>query len=174
MILRAADFADALRDELAALPDAEAPALPRFLRALLGAAWRARDAGASGDEPSWDELLAVFVEALRGAPVELAASWLDEPRVPSALPLLDGGFDELEQVLIFQIADLHQLEMVGKLRDEWSLLGLASPSGALWNSFEFFLYCENGIEGLLQRAPEAEASWGALALLLECAREPIA
>lgn len=174
MLHSASDFADAFREALAAVPDAEAPPLPLFLRALLGACWRARDVRAAGVEPSWEDLLGVWTEALRGEPLELPESWLDDPQVPEEPPRLDGGFEELERVLLFQIADLHQIELVGKLRDEWSLLGLPSPSGALWNSFEFFLYCENGIEGLAQRAPEAEGSWGALALLLECAREPIA
>jgi len=59
-----------------------------------------------------------------------------------------SGFNGLEQQIISQIVDLHEMEKVGKLNDEYRYFGIDSPRGARWYNFDIGTYLECAARGL--------------------------
>lgn len=122
---------------------------------------------------TWRLLAQVLAEALTTPPPPFNPAWLAEtappewvgqPETASAHP-----FATLQQMLRYQIADLHRMAEAGTLNHALRYGGLDSPTGYRWYNFdpETFLECASagmgdgeGVSGTI------ECSWADLAMVL--------
>ncbi|MFV8751498.1 hypothetical protein ACNOYE_13215 [Nannocystaceae bacterium ST9] len=111
----------------------------RSLEAYLRAMWGLVHAGPARATWQLDE----FAELL-------AASFVaPEPNVEAAIAIEAGSasFDQWQQVILEQVADLHGMREAGLLAQELRYYGLDAPSGARWYNFDACSYLEAGAVG---------------------------
>ena len=100
--------------------------------------------------------------------------------------------EDWENLILFQIADLHRMANAGQLENEWRFYGIDSPSGHRWYNFDPLTYLECGVRGavggyqeeeviVLSSLPDGESAdspifeidelgWDGFAAILECGR----
>lgn len=167
--------------------------LEEYLRALLSLALDRKN-----EMPS----IHLFYQLLDGAftapPLAFQDEWLavtqspddnpmsykfTNPEIFQAADLTTGAgyadFTFLQQVLIFQIADLHRMRNK-ELKDEMRYFGVTSPTGNAWYNFDPYTNLECGLRCLEdnldledengQKPEPIEISWKTLGQILEMGR----
>jgi hypothetical protein len=123
------------------------PSLEKYLSALWSIVSKERDVSLTAEK---------FVEWLEKALVTPAPDfnlqWLERNSYNQDL----SGFQEWENRILFQIADLHRMNEAGMLQDEYRYFGIDSPSGSRWYNFDPLTYLECGIRGALGGYAEDE------------------
>lgn len=111
--------------------------LDEYLRALLGLVYQYHDYKVSSS------LLAkLWEEAFVAPPLPFDAGWLvnESPRLPGlteAARILQDDFALMEDLLLYQIADLHRMQQAGQLNQAGHILymGVKSPTQHTWYNF---------------------------------------
>jgi hypothetical protein len=123
------------------------PSLEKYLSALWSVVSQEHDTPLTPEK---------FVEWLEKAFVTPASDfnplWLERNSYNQDL----SDFQEWENVILFQIADLRRMDEAGKLQDEYRYYGIDSPSGSRWYNFDPLTYLECGIRGALGGYAEDE------------------
>jgi hypothetical protein len=65
-------------------------------------------------------------------------------------------FDDWENVILYQIADLRCMDEAGMLANEYRYFGIDSPRGSRWYNFDPLTYLECGVRGALGGYAEDE------------------
>lgn len=87
---------------------------------------------------------------------------------------IENDLKYLEQVLLFQIAELKRMENK-ELKSELLLFGVTSETGHSWYNFSPFDNLERGIEGFISNIPFSRVdpiniTWKTLGIILEIGR----
>lgn len=82
--------------------------------------------------------------AFRQTPPPFNSDWLDGQ---VNYPQDQATYEDWQNLILFQIADLHRMAEAGLLADPYRYYGLDSPSGVRWYNFDSFTYLECGIRG---------------------------
>ncbi|MBI1881053.1 MAG: hypothetical protein HYR94_22975 [Chloroflexi bacterium] len=121
------------------------------------------------DEPASFALLAnLLEEAFSTEPIPFDESWLSYTGPPAMVypDQTSDDFGYVRDVILYQIADLHRLRLMGAL-DQPSWFGIKSPScNHYWYNFYPETYLGCAIQGLSPSSDYSEPNWGDLAILL--------
>ena len=77
-----------------------------------------------------------------------------------------NSFPVLQQMIGYQIADLHRMDQAGLLENEWRYYGIDSPTGHRWFNFDPSSYLQCAVQSLQEDGVSTEAGWINLAILL--------
>jgi len=75
-------------------------------------------------------------------------------------------FTVLQQMICYQIADLHRMAQAGLLENKWRSFGIDSPTGHRWYNFDPSSYLHCAVQSLQVDGVSTDASWIDLAILL--------
>jgi hypothetical protein len=89
----------------------------------------------------------MLYDAISEVPVPFCNDWLNV--MPPPNKGRRGTYAEWENMIHYQIADLHQMNVAGQLDNEHRYFGLQSPGGDSWYNFDPLSYIECGIRGTL-------------------------
>jgi hypothetical protein len=78
----------------------------------------------------------------------------------------EDSFSVLQQMICYQIADLHRMAQTGLLENEWRFYGIDSPTGHRWFNFDPASYLECAAQSLQEDGTSIDVSWMNLAILL--------
>lgn len=78
----------------------------------------------------------------------------------------DADFSLLQQMICYQIADLHRMREAGILDKPYIYLGADSPTGHRWYNFNPFSYLRCAITSMVENLSSAKCFWGDLTILL--------
>jgi hypothetical protein len=128
------------------------------------------------DAPTGRLIARILTDGLTREPMSFDPAWLAYIDPPTAVTSGDwGGVDPLsvlQDMLRYQIADLHRMSASGALQDPYRHLGLVSPTGRSWYNFDpaTFLLCAISpfaeTEDGDKESGSSEESWADLATLL--------
>ncbi len=164
-----------------------------YLRALLSLCLSKKN-----ETPSIHLFYTMLDEAFTASPLPFEDEWLRVTKSPDenqfmykftnpalfiatnlAVNINDPNFDFLQQVLIFQIADLRRMRDK-ELKDEYRYFGIDSPTGNRWYNFDPFTNLECGLRCLEdnadmedevgQPAEPMPVTWKTLGQILEMGR----
>src|SRR5260221_11967935 len=101
------------------------------------------------EEPAtWRLLAQILADALSTTPQPFDPNWLEYTAPPEAVvedpeATIADPFAALQQMLRYQIADLHRMAEVGTINHPQRYFGIDSPTGNRWYNFEpqTFLEC---------------------------------
>ncbi len=136
--------------------------LDAYLRALWGMILKHQETA-----PSWMLFAYVIEEAFAADPVPFDSTWLDYQNPPDLESDL-SPFEALQQMILFQIADLHRMEAAGTLDLSPEILfnGVDSPTGNHWFNFTSFSFLDCGAASADDSVHREECSWLDLAIFL--------
>ena len=140
--------------------------LEEYLRALLGLVRKHQDIQVTSSF-----IASLFEQAFDAPPLPFEEKWLtnQRPELPGLDGMLEGeeeNFKLMEQLLLYQIADLVRMERAGIFnKDPWSLsFGAMSPTNHYWQNLYPHGFISVGMGGI---SPEWKAdSWFELGVLL--------
>jgi len=135
--------------------------LEEYLRALWSEIIRHRN-----ETPSYALFATMMENAFTVAPAHFAEEWRKHT-TPAAME--SESFEDLQQTLLFQIADLHAMTENGQIKILAAWRGVKSPSGNLWYDFQTGLFLIHGVQAFGER-PQRGCCWGMLGEFLESAR----
>ncbi|MCA9922121.1 MAG: hypothetical protein KC421_07110 [Anaerolineales bacterium] len=94
------------------------------------------------------QLLSWLERAFEHEPPPFQPHWLD---IPSPQPFRKriATFSDWEDVILFQIADLHRMAESGDLTSPNRYEGITSPSGTQWYNFDPITYLECAVRGTM-------------------------
>src|SRR5689334_11090909 len=104
--------------------------LEHYLCALYGLILREQQALVT-----WQLLARLLTNALAAYPVPFDERWLTDFSVPPSVwdsQLTTSGYEQVQQMLLYQIADLHRMSMNGSLDDPHRYFGIDSPTKHRW------------------------------------------
>jgi hypothetical protein len=102
---------------------------------------------------SWEQLAIWLEQAFTEAPPPFDPAWLQRhPNFKEGLT----SYEDWEDRILFQIADLRRMVEAGLLEDEQRYFGLNSPSRSRWYNFEPLTYLECGVRGTVGGYKEDE------------------
>jgi hypothetical protein len=106
-------------------------------------------------------------DAFSAEPLPFHESWL-QYEVPPDLDKDDNEqpFSVLQQMICYQIADLHRMAQAGLLENEWRYFGIDSPTGHRWFNFDPSSYLKCSVQSIREDGILTDASWIDLAILL--------
>ena len=141
--------------------------LESYLSALLLMAQKERTALTE------DKLLQLLEAAFTGEEIAFDDRWL-EIRIEPDPDTSNSDKEYSISVIKFQIAELHRMRDMPHT-DEWSSLGMASPTGNYWYNFDPFSNLECGARSFIDSGPEGikqelVCNWKTLGELLERGR----
>ena len=76
------------------------------------------------------------------------------------------SFSILQQMICYQIADLHHMAQAGLLENKWRFYGIDSPTGHRWFNFEPASYLKCALQSIREDGTSTDAGWLDLAILL--------
>jgi hypothetical protein len=139
--------------------------LEKYLRSVLRAVLRHRD-----ERPTWQLLARSLAQAFDMLPESFNRAWLVYAEPPALQPQRSSGsadtFDELLQLLRYQISDLHRMAKEGILKTPFRDGGIDSPTGHRWFNFDPATFLECASRGMRENKAAAECSWSDLANFL--------
>ena len=138
--------------------------LEEYLRAVWAEAQEYRKG------PVTFRLLAeVLTNAFAKEPLLFDEQWLVYKSLPKTmldqLPVEDT-FEELQHMILYQIADLHRMEDEGLLSNPYRYYGIDSPTGFNWYNFDPETFLECASRGLGSGSSDTQCDWGYLAVFL--------
>jgi hypothetical protein len=136
--------------------------LEEYLRALWGLL-KARQ----GEAVTFSLLGQLLHDAFLAEPVLFDEQWLQYDTPPN----LDeekkaGAFVVLQQMIWYQIADLHLMAQTGQIDDPNAFFGIDSPTGQRWYNFDPCSYLECAVAPPIRDGSRTQANWRDLAILL--------
>jgi len=144
--------------------------LEEYLRSLLPLVEESKNLKAS-----WGLFAELFIKAFSSVPDSFNEDWLNYKSPPMMIrmrqPAQKDGFEELREILFYQIADLHRMEQAGYFKSEEIMKELwfgakNSPAGYKWSNFTPDSFLENMNYGLSEDSNVTECSWADLAIVL--------
>lgn len=138
--------------------------LEEYLRSLWSLVQAHRDS-----QPSFSLMADLIARALYTEPAQFDEQWLayTKPSLPEP-PENKGTFEMLNDMLLYQIADLHRMKLTGQLDQSpfvlW--LGIDSPTRHRWYNFDVDPYFECGCQCL--DPTSAANDWGSFVVFLWC------
>ncbi len=124
------------------------------------------------NEPvSYRLLSSLLDEAFSAAPAPFDEDWLIYTKPPLMLDpdQVQDDFAQVRDLILYQIADLHQLKSNGTLDQPGHILwlGVKSPhSNHFWYNFHVASYLASAVQGLSADSDNAQCSWADLAVIL--------
>jgi hypothetical protein len=82
-------------------------------------------------------------QAFTQEPPPFNSQWLEKNVTDNLTP-----FENWENHILFQIADLHRLQEAGAFNNSYRYYGLAAPSGENWANFDPFSFLECAVCGM--------------------------
>lgn len=157
------------REFLQAFSEVPAPSyagsLEDYLRALWAVVQHHRN-----NPPTLALFAQMLLEALTQTPPPFDEAWLayNKPAgvVGSGPERVQDDFKELQDMLCYQIADLHRMREAGTLDNPYRYFGIESPTGQTWYNFTPADFFGNGSYGLHEGSEETECNWADLAIQL--------
>ncbi len=106
-------------------------------------------------------------DAFVAEPLPFHEGWLQYAEPPD----LDedehrNSFSVLQQMICYQIADLHRMAQAGLLENKWRFYGIDSPTGYRWFNFDPASYLHCAVQSLREDSVSTEVGWIDLAILL--------
>ncbi len=118
------------------LADVRAPGTARSLEEYLRGLWHLIQQ-AQAEPVTYALLGQLLQDAFLAEPLPFQETWL-QYEAPPALDEDENGesFSVLQQLICYQIADLHRMAQAGLLENKWRFLGIDSPTGHRWFNFD--------------------------------------
>jgi len=136
-----------------------------YLSALLRSVSRLRD-----QQPTWNLLALTLAWAFEDTPQNFNRAWLlqTEPPASVAQPgnMRTDSFEDLVQLLRFQIADLHRMAQSGKFEEPICEDGIESLTGHRWFNFNPASFLESAANAMSQYPANGTCSWRELMTFL--------
>lgn len=166
-ITTASDFRDFMRSVLLERAKTYQGSLEEYLRALWAVIQEYQDS-----PPSFALFAGILAGAFTKEPSAFNEDWLSYQSPPKNLILgnhatIKSDYECLQQIILYQIADLHRMTQVGTINHPYRYFGIDSPTGYRWYNFdpEVFLECASGYP-LWEKPTLSECTWATLALFL--------
>lgn len=159
------DFVEEMTTHIKAGTFNNTGSLEEYLRALYSLIQNYREI-----QPTWDLFAHLLVNALTHTPPPFDEAWFVYTSPPDLdieeAASVEDDYRYLQHMLLYQIADLHQMKILGVLDSPGIYLGVKSPTGHSWYNFhpEAFLKC--GLASMNPAAAIVECNWADLAILL--------
>lgn len=138
----------------------------RSLEEYLRALWRLVQTHRN-EQVSWTLIGSILTQAFTTEPLAFDPHWLhyDAPPLQEDVP---DPYAYLQQMVLYQIADLHQMQNAGTFSLSRAILygGVDSPTGHRWYNFSTESYFECAFSGAEEKNQIEECSWADLADLL--------
>lgn len=101
-------------------------------------------------------------------PVPFDEFWLTYENPPDVdyQETTQDDFSVLQQMVCYQIADLHRMAQTDIFSKPWIILGIDSPTGHTWYNFDPFSYLRCAVQSIVENSPITECSWQDLTILL--------
>lgn len=119
--------------------------------------------------PSFALFGQLLSEAFTREPPPFEDSWLAYEKPPLGLGRKDPStLEDLREMILYQIADLHRMQQAGILNKPASILwgGISLPGGHTWYNFHPQTYLECASAGLNKGYDGTDCDWGFLAIFL--------
>ncbi|EFH79571.1 hypothetical protein [Ktedonobacter racemifer] len=148
------------------LADGIASTTPKSLEEYLRALWNLIQQ-AQAKPVTYALLGQLLQDAFLVEPLPFHEAWLSYD-VPPDLDKDDHEqpFSVLQQMICYQIADLHRMVQAGLLENEWRFYGIDSPTGHRWFNFDPSSYLQCAPQSIQEDGTSTDASWLDLAILL--------
>ncbi len=136
--------------------------LEEYLRALCGLLQQTQ-----ADGVTFRLLGQLLHDAFLAEPLSFDENWLQYDTPPDLdEDEKEGSFSVLQQMICYQIADLHRMAQAGLLDNQFRYFGIDSPTGHRWYNFDPSSYLECAAQSLREDDAYTDASWTDLAVLL--------
>lgn len=154
------------REYVLFLANGKAATTPRSLEEYLRALWGLVQQTQA--RPVTFALLGQLLEnAFVAEPLSFDEAWLQYDEPPDFHNIENmQAFSVLQQMICYQIADLHRMHQVHLLENKLRFLGIASPTGYTWYNFDPSGYLECAARGVQENGIATDAGWIDLAILL--------
>ncbi|MEL6950490.1 MAG: hypothetical protein AAGM16_10315 [Pseudomonadota bacterium] len=121
----------------------------------------------SESDPPWHRLAETVATAFELEPMPVPFGWRERKVAPELND--DSGWNEFEETLLVQVADLRRMSG-GVLEDNHRYLGVQAPSGSPWYNFDPVSFIECGLAGMSATIDQFtfKSNWGGFKLFLEC------
>lgn len=113
----------------------------RSLETYLSALWKLLDANRNAT-PSWELFADLLERAFDEEPSPFNVEWLNYTSPPDIDVNVDQGFQLVQNMVLYQIADLHAMAEAGTLTidPKFLYLGVDSPNGHRWFNLNIRLF----------------------------------
>lgn len=142
--------------------------LEKYLRSLWGLIQKHKDSSVS-----YGVLGQLLAEGFTAQPVPFDDNWLRYDAPPEELRARDlkqvkDDYDFVRKMILYQIADLHQMKSAGLLDKSPQELyfGIDSPTGYRWYNFHPASYLDCASQSLMSDSEHTECNWSDLAIFL--------
>lgn len=144
--------------------------LEEYLRALWGILQHAQK-----DSIPFSQLAEALQRAFVADPLPFDEDWLQYTAPPNFITMPPStaladenntSFSVFQQMICYQIADLHRMAQAGMLENKFRYLGVRSPTGHSWYNFDPSSYLHCAVQGLVNHDIDETRSWGVFAGLL--------
>jgi hypothetical protein len=144
--------------------------LEKYLCSLLSLVQESKN-----QKASWRLFAELFIKAFSNTPISFDEDWLNYKSPPMMIlmrqPPQKDGIEELQEILFYQIADLHRMEQAGYFKNDEIMRELwfgekKSPTGFKWSNFTPDSFLESMNYGLSENSNVTECSWTDLAIVL--------
>src|SRR5579859_277742 len=105
-------------------------------------------------------------DAFEAPPLPFDEQWLQYDTPPDLDAENEEAFAVLQQMLCYQIADLHLMAQTGQIHDPNAFFGIDSPTGHRWYNLHPSSYLECAVAPPISDGSRVQCSWGDLAILL--------
>lgn len=140
----------------------------RSLEEYLRALWRCIQQTQAQEENITFSLLAQLIQdAFFVDPLPFDESWLQYDTPPNLHEdAKEGEFAVLQQMICYQIADLHRMDQADLLNNPFRYYGIDSPTGYRWFNFDPVSYLECAVQSIQKESAFTDASWMDIAIVL--------
>jgi len=162
-IVTVGDFITFL-EQLADMAEGNSRTLEDYLRSVLGNTLAHRN-----EAPTWQLLAQVLADGLTTSPMPFDPAWLAVTNPPAAWKpeiTMSDPFAVAQQMLQYQIADLHRMADAGTINHPYRYGGIDSPTGHRWFNFDPYAFLECASSGMNGGDNTTDCSWLDLSSML--------
>jgi hypothetical protein len=163
-IITLGDFANFVQSLVKGPASTYEKSLEEYLRSLWSLIEEQRE-----QTPSYALFGYLLSEAFTRKPMQFNENWLSYEKPPFETGRDDlSTFEDLQAMILYQIADLHRMESKAILdKSAFELwLGVDSPTGYTWYNFHPNTFLECASASLAKDSGLIECDWGFLAIFL--------
>ena len=148
------------------LADGRATASNRSLEEYLRALWRCIQQ-IQAEAVTFSLLAQLLQDAFIVDPLPFDESWLQYGTLPDIHSKANQeAFAVLQQMICYQIADLHRMDQANLLDNQFRYYGIDSPTGYRWFNFDPASYLGCAVQSIQKESAFTDASWTDLAIVL--------